>query len=52
MRKLADNSLGRLKDISEPAGRYAMFKVGPVIFASHGIGIPSTSVLLHEVRVV
>uniref|UniRef100_A0A8C0RGD0 Uridine phosphorylase 1 n=2 Tax=Canis lupus familiaris TaxID=9615 RepID=A0A8C0RGD0_CANLF len=29
--------------------RYAMFKVGPVLSVSHGIGIPSTSVMLHEV---
>ncbi|XP_049497176.1 uridine phosphorylase 1 isoform X2 [Panthera uncia] len=28
--------------------RYVMFKVGPVLSVSHGIGIPSTSVMLHE----
>ncbi|XP_039091606.1 uridine phosphorylase 1 [Hyaena hyaena] len=28
--------------------RYVMFKVGPVLSVSHGIGIPSTSIMLHE----
>jgi uridine phosphorylase len=29
--------------------RYAMFKVGPVLALSHGMGVPSLSILLHEV---
>ena len=29
--------------------RYSMFKVGPVLSVSHGMGIPSLSILLHEV---
>ncbi|XP_061676957.1 uridine phosphorylase 1 isoform X2 [Syngnathoides biaculeatus] len=28
--------------------RYAMYKVGPVLSVSHGIGIPSISIMLHE----
>ncbi|XP_061810404.1 uridine phosphorylase 1 isoform X3 [Nerophis lumbriciformis] len=28
--------------------RYAMYKVGPVLSVSHGIGIPSMSTMLHE----
>merc|ERR1712037_375611 len=28
--------------------RFTMFKVGPIISASHGIGMPSMRVLLHE----
>lgn len=28
--------------------RYTMYKVGPVISISHGIGVPSASVMLHE----
>ncbi|XP_057690535.1 uridine phosphorylase 1 isoform X2 [Corythoichthys intestinalis] len=28
--------------------RYAMYKVGPVLSVSHGIGIPSISTMLHE----
>nr|XP_019948431.1 PREDICTED: uridine phosphorylase 1-like isoform X1 [Paralichthys olivaceus] len=28
--------------------RYAMYKVGPVLSVSHGIGIPSIAVMLHE----
>jgi len=39
----------RLMDISEEAHRYAMYKVGPVLSISHGIGVPSCSILLHEV---
>ena len=29
--------------------RYSMFKVGPVLSISHGMGIPSITILLHEV---
>ena len=29
--------------------RYAIFKVGPVLISSHGMGMPSMSILLHEV---
>eukprot|EP00048_Salpingoeca_helianthica_P003614 m.68974 g.68974 ORF g.68974 m.68974 type:complete len:300 (+) comp12805_c0_seq3:250-1149(+) len=29
--------------------RYALFKVGPVLTASHGIGGPSCSIMLHEI---
>ena len=29
--------------------RYAMYKVGPVLSISHGMGIPSAGILLHEV---
>ena len=28
--------------------RYAMYKVGPVLSVSHGMGVPSLSILLHE----
>ncbi|XP_030065340.1 uridine phosphorylase 1 [Microcaecilia unicolor] len=28
--------------------RYAMYKVGPVLAVSHGMGIPSISIMLHE----
>jgi len=38
-----------LVDISERSHRYAMYKVGPVLSISHGMGIPSASILLHEV---
>ena len=30
-------------------GRYAMYKVGPILSISHGMGIPSAGILLHEV---
>jgi len=39
------------KKAPEPAGkteRFHVYKVGPVISASHGIGMPSMLVLLHE----
>ncbi|DAZ98692.1 TPA: hypothetical protein N0F65_008818, partial [Lagenidium giganteum] len=29
--------------------RYTIFKVGPVLIANHGMGMPSVSILLHEV---
>ncbi|KAH8406974.1 hypothetical protein KR222_002130, partial [Zaprionus bogoriensis] len=39
----------QLKNMSEQAKRYAMYKVGPVLCVSHGIGGPSISIVLHEV---
>lgn len=36
-------------DITKGGDRYSMYKVGPVLFASHGIGCPSISVLLNEI---
>ncbi|MCL4144442.1 UNVERIFIED_CONTAM: hypothetical protein GTU68_059285 [Idotea baltica] len=38
-----------LLDISLESYRYSMFKVGPVLCVSHGMGIPSVGILLHEV---
>ncbi|XP_063600974.1 uridine phosphorylase 1-like isoform X2 [Penaeus indicus] len=38
-----------LLDISYQSYRYSMFKVGPVLCFSHGMGIPSVGILLHEV---
>lgn len=38
-----------LYDIAGRGQRYAMFKVGPVLSVSHGMGAPSASILLHEV---
>merc|ERR1712106_330439 len=38
-----------LVDISERSHRYAMYKVGPVLSISHGMGIPSAGILLHEI---
>jgi len=37
-----------LVDISKHSHRYAMYKVGPVLSVSHGMGVPSLSILLHE----
>merc|ERR1719397_460961 len=39
----------KLLDISERSHRYAMYKVGPILSISHGMGMPSASILLHEV---
>ncbi|XP_071941455.1 uridine phosphorylase 1-like [Antedon mediterranea] len=36
------------KDICS-TDRYSMYKVGPVLAVNHGIGMPSLSILLHEV---
>ncbi|XP_026744941.1 uridine phosphorylase 1-like isoform X2 [Trichoplusia ni] len=38
-----------LHDISQFSYRYSMYKVGPVLCISHGMGIPSVGILLHEV---
>lgn len=38
-----------LVNIAKATDRYAMYKVGPVLALSHGMGIPSVSILLHEV---
>uniref|UniRef100_A0A6P4FGC4 Uridine phosphorylase 1 n=1 Tax=Drosophila rhopaloa TaxID=1041015 RepID=A0A6P4FGC4_DRORH len=35
-------------DLSERGHRYAMFKVGPVLCVSHGVGSSTFSVVLHE----
>jgi len=35
-------------DIAIKAGRYSAFKVGPVLTVNHGMGAPSTSILMHE----
>ncbi|XP_043217276.1 uridine phosphorylase 1-like [Amphibalanus amphitrite] len=38
----------QLLDISLHSYRYSMFKVGPVLSVSHGMGMPSVGILLHE----
>nr|XP_039254524.1 uridine phosphorylase 1-like [Styela clava] len=40
---------GELLDISGSAGRYSMYKAGPVLSVSHGIGQASLSVVLNEI---
>ncbi|VDM33269.1 unnamed protein product [Hydatigera taeniaeformis] len=58
MKKIAEILLKEL-DIQLPCGtglaniacttdRYEMYKVGPILSVSHGMGIPSISILLHE----
>jgi len=37
-----------LKDLAANGGRYCMYKVGNCISASHGMGMDSFSILLHE----
>lgn len=38
-----------LYDISANSYRFSMYKVGPVLCVSHGMGTPSMSIMLHEV---
>lgn len=38
----------QLYNITEGPNRYAMYKVGPVLSVSHGLGMSSFGVLLHE----
>ncbi|NXQ36294.1 UPP2 phosphorylase, partial [Alaudala cheleensis] len=35
-------------DICAGSDRYAMYRAGPVLSVSHGMGIPSISIMLHE----
>ncbi|VDN99582.1 unnamed protein product [Rodentolepis nana] len=37
-----------LSNISCTTDRYVMYKVGPIISVSHGMGVPSISICLHE----
>ncbi|XP_058985604.1 uridine phosphorylase 1 isoform X2 [Musca domestica] len=37
-----------LVDIAEAGNRYAIYKVGPVLCCSHGVGMSTMSVVLHE----
>lgn len=38
-----------LCNIAGGSDRYVLYKVGPVISVSHGMGIPSLSILIHEI---
>ncbi|BFF92064.1 uridine phosphorylase 1 [Drosophila madeirensis] len=38
----------KLRNMAEDGHRFALYKVGPVLCASHGMGCPSISILLHE----
>ncbi|CAH1112143.1 unnamed protein product [Psylliodes chrysocephalus] len=38
----------QMKNISAPADRYSMYKVGPVLSVSHGMGNPSMGILTNE----
>lgn len=42
------SSGGDYPNICAGTDRYAMYKVGPVLSVSHGMGIPSISIMLHE----
>jgi len=37
-----------LTNIAAGTDRYSMFKIGPVLSISHGMGIPSVGIMLHE----
>ncbi|XP_045154488.1 uridine phosphorylase 2 isoform X4 [Echinops telfairi] len=37
-----------MKDICAGTDRFCMYKTGPVLSISHGMGVPSISVMLHE----
>nr|XP_023695893.1 uridine phosphorylase 2-like [Paramormyrops kingsleyae] len=39
---------GDIQDICAGTDRYCMYKVGPVLSISHGMGVPSISIMLHE----
>ncbi|XP_067843530.1 uridine phosphorylase 2-like isoform X2 [Heptranchias perlo] len=39
---------GDISDICAGTDRYSMYKTGPVLSISHGMGVPSISIMLHE----
>ncbi|KAL8624615.1 hypothetical protein ACOMHN_045150 [Nucella lapillus] len=45
---LSEDVTSLLESCGHKTERYSLFKAGPVLVASHGIGVPSLSVLLHE----
>jgi len=49
MQKLLNLSANDLIDLIKDSERYNLYKVGPILFANHGIGCSSLSVLLNEV---
>ncbi|XP_048487402.1 uridine phosphorylase 1 [Plutella xylostella] len=49
MRQVLQTGPDQLVNLTKKSHRYAMYKVGPVLAVSHGIGIPSMSILLQEV---
>lgn len=59
MRKFAEFMVGQIEfkipaglqlhNISHGSDRYVLYKVGPVLSVSHGMGIPSLSIVFHEV---
>ncbi|MBN3306229.1 UPP2 phosphorylase, partial [Amia calva] len=40
--------INAIEDICAGTDRYSMYKVGPVLSISHGMGVPSISIMLHE----
>lgn len=38
----------KVQDLTGHGSRFSIFKIGPVLSASHGMGCPSFSILLHE----
>ncbi|XP_061432368.1 uridine phosphorylase 1-like [Lethenteron reissneri] len=45
---LAETVQDPITDLCGNNDRYSMYKAGPVLAASHGMGVPSMSILLHE----
>jgi len=42
------NAATKLRDMAEAGKRFSLFKVGPVLCASHGMGCPSISISLFD----
>ena len=36
-------------NLAASAGRYVMYKIGPILTLNHGMGMPSLSIALHEI---
>jgi len=48
MKELNLGEASAIHNIASGADRYALFKVGPILCANHGIGNPSMSILVNE----
>ncbi len=38
-----------LLDLAKSSHRFCMYKIGPVLSVSHGMGVPSLTIMLHEI---
>lgn len=48
--KLLSKEIGKpCENITKEGSRFSFFKIGPVLSINHGMGVPSISIMLHEI---